>query len=123
MKELRTARAPAPTGAYSQGIVAGDFVFVAGQAGKDPLTGLLDSDDIEGQTAQTLSNIAAILETAGLGLSDIVKATVHLADMSLFPRFDATYRRFFAEPLPVRTTVGSVMAGILVEIDGVAFSR
>jgi enamine deaminase RidA (YjgF/YER057c/UK114 family) len=79
-------------------------------------------ETIEEQTAQTLENIRAILESAGLGMEDVVKATVHLADLSLFARFNEAYTRFFPDPKPVRTTVGSTLYGILVEIDVVAYA-
>ena len=77
---------------------------------------------IEEQTTQTLQNLQAILEAAGLGLKDVVKTTVHLSDLSLFSRFNDVYSRFFPDPKPVRTTVGSQLLGILVEIDVVAYA-
>lgn len=120
MKELvMTDRAPAPAGPYSQGIRVGDSVYVAGQGGFDPSTGRLGAT-IEEQTEQTLRNIDSILEAAGSSLADCVKATVHLSDLSLFDRFNAVYERLVPEPRPVRTTVGSDLIGIDVEIDVVA---
>ena len=72
------------------------------------------------QTRQVLRNIQAVLAERGLTLDDCVKTTVHLADLAEFAEFNEAYREFFSEPYPVRTTVGSQLAQILVEIDVVA---
>lgn len=116
---VRTADAPQPAGPYSQGIVAGGFLFTAGFGPQDPVTGALPEGVAE-QTRQVLRNVAAVLAERGLTLDDVVKSTVHLADLADFAEFNAAYREFFSEPYPVRTTVGSQLAGILVEIDVVA---
>jgi 2-iminobutanoate/2-iminopropanoate deaminase len=121
-QKIQTNNAPAPGGAYSQALRVGDFVFTAGIVPLHPSTKEVVGESIEEQTAQTLENIKAILETAGLGMEDVVKTTVHLSDLSLFSRFNETYARFFPDPKPVRTTVGSNLLGILVEIDVVAYS-
>lgn len=123
-KELiRTDAAPAPfQGApYSQGLRAGDFVFVAGQGPFDPATGQVVGDTIEEQTARVLENVKAILEAAGATMADVVKSTVHLSDLGLFPGYNEAYARYFPDPKPVRTTVGSALLGIMVEIDVVAY--
>ncbi|HUH97791.1 MAG TPA: Rid family hydrolase, partial [Anaerolineales bacterium] len=87
-----------------------------------PATRQVVGATIEDQTIQTLQNLQAILEAAGLGMQDVVKTTVHLSDLNLFPRFNEVYSRFFPDPKPVRTTVGSHLLGILVEIDLVAYA-
>ena len=120
IQQIETSAAPAPAGAYSQGVRAGDFVYVAGQGGIDPNTGAVP-DGIEAQTAQAIDNIRAVLEAAGATLGDVVKVTAHLADVADFAAYDAVYRGMFAEPRPVRTTVGSTLIGIAVEIDAVAY--
>jgi 2-iminobutanoate/2-iminopropanoate deaminase len=120
--QIQTPNAPAPGGAYSQALRVGDFVYTAGMGPVHPSTKQIVGETIEEQTAQTLENIKAILEAAGLGMGDVVKTTVHLSDLSLFPRFNETYARFFPDPKPVRTTVGSILPGILVEIDVVAYA-
>jgi len=120
-QQILTTNAPAPGGAYSQALRVGDFVFTAGMGPWHPVTKQVIGETIEEQTAQTLENIRAILESAGLGMEDVVKATVHLADLSLFARFNEAYTHFFPDPKPVRTTVGSTLFGILVEIDVVAY--
>jgi len=119
-ESIRTESAPAPVGPYSQGIVAGGFVYTAGFGPQDPGTGAVP-DGVEEQTRQVLRNVSAVLETHGLTLNDVVKSTVHLQNLDRdFAGFNSAYREFFAEPYPVRTTVGSTLAGILVEIDVVA---
>jgi len=118
---ILTGDAPRPVGAYSQGLVVGNLVFVAGQGPLDPVTGNPVGSTIEEQTEAVLRNVGAILAAAGATLDDVVKSTVHLADLSLFGRFDSTYARFFSDPKPVRTTVGSALDGILVEIDVIAY--
>ena len=78
-------------------------------------------DTIEEQTARVLENVKAVLEAAGASMADVVKSTVHLSDVAHFSRFDAVYATYFPEPRPVRTTVGSQLKGILVEIDVIAY--
>ncbi len=122
--EIRTAAAPVPGGAYSQAIEVGDLVFTAGMGPIDPATGAVVGEDIAEQTEQVLRNLAAILAAAGLELPDVVKATVHLRHLERdFAGYDQVYRRYFSPPYPVRTTVGSDLLGILVEIDVVAHRR
>ncbi len=120
-QQIQTDKAPSPAGPYSQGLRVGDFVFVAGQGPTNPATGQRAGDTIEEQTRQTLENIKAILEASGASMADVVKSTVHLSDMSLFSRFNEVYATYFPDPKPVRTTVGSQLPGILVEIDVIAY--
>lgn len=120
-QEIRTDEAAAPGGAYSQGLRAGDFVYVSGQGPIDPATGEIVGETIEEQTERTLENVQAILAAAGASMADVVKSTVHLSDLSLFPRYNEVYARYFPDPKPVRTTVGSDLLGIMVEIDVVAY--
>ena len=123
MKEaIWTEHSPAPIGPYSQGIRSGDYVFVAGQGPMDQATGTVP-DGIEAQTHQVLRNIRGILEAAGGSLDDVVKVTAHLADVSAFGAFNRVYAEYFRPPYPVRTTVGSQLPGILVEIDVIAEVR
>ena len=122
---IHTDKAGPPLGAYSQGIRAGDFVYVSGCGPIDPTTGEIKGETIEEQTEVTISNIEAILEAGGATLADVVKSTVHLADELQFDRFNGVYAGRFPEPRPVRTTVGSGMRqapGMLVEIDVVAYT-
>ncbi|MEU9888705.1 Rid family detoxifying hydrolase [Sphaerisporangium sp. NPDC051011] len=120
---VSTAAAPEPAGAYSQGIVVGDFLFTSGIFGLDPETGRLP-ESVEDQTRQTLLNIEAVLAARGLSLADVVKATVHLQDVNGdFDAFNRVYESMFEAPYPVRTTVGSDLRNLLVEIDVVARLR
>ena len=119
---IQTDKAPIPKFPYSQGLRVGDFIFTAGQGPVDPATGKIVGDTIEEQTRQTLENIKAILEAAGATMDDVVKVTVHLADLNDFQRFNQVYATYFTDPRPVRTTVGSqLLMNILVEIDAVAY--
>ncbi len=112
---------PAPAGPFSPALKVGEWLFFSGQGGFDPKTGRLVGSTIEEQTEQTLRNISALLDTAGCTLRDVVSCLVHLSDLSLFSRFNATYAKHFQEPRPVRTTVGaSLVLGMLVEITVVA---
>jgi len=122
---IQSKRGAPPQGAYSQGWRAGNFIFVTGTGPIDPATGKLSGDTIEQQTELTIDNISAILEADGASLSDVVKATVHLSDTSLFARYNAVYARRFSNPYPVRTTVGSDLGhspGMLIEIDCIAYT-
>lgn len=122
-RAVTTAGAPAPIGGYSQGIAAGPYLFTSGFGPQDPATGAL-GDTVEEQTRQVLANVGALLAADGLTLDDVVKATVHLQDVHRdFAGFDRVYREHFSDPRPVRTTVGSELMGILVEIDVVALRR
>ena len=120
-QRISTTIGAQPVGAYSQGLRAGDFVFVSGQGPLDPKTGKVVGDNIEEQTARVLENIKAILEAGGAGMADVVKVSAHLTDMSLFERYNRVYASYFPDPKPTRTTVGSQLPGILVEIDAIAY--
>lgn len=116
--------APKPLGPYSPGLLVGNLVFVAGQGPLDPKTGATVGDTIAEQTRQVLTNIRSILEAAGASMDEVVKSTVHLANLEDFAAFNAVYREFFSEPYPVRTTVGSALLDdILVEIDVIAVKK
>jgi 2-iminobutanoate/2-iminopropanoate deaminase len=123
-RQVSTEAAARPGGAYSQGIAAGGFLYTAGFGPQDPATGQVVAGGVAEQTHQVLRNIEALLATEGLDLSDVVKATVHLHELDRdFPAFNEAYASHFQPPYPVRTTVGSRLLGILVEIDVVAAYR
>ncbi len=117
--EIKTDKAPLPIGPFSQGVKIGSRIYVAGQGPLQAASGVMP-EGIAAQTTQVLENIRAILEAGGASLDDVVKTTVHLADLSLFKEFNAVYATYFQPPYPVRTTVASGLLGILVEIDAVA---
>lgn len=118
-KEVHSDQAPTPAGPYSQAMAAGQLVFVSGQRPVDPITGAL-AVGVEAQSEQVLKNVAAILEAAGSSMGDVVKVTAHLADLGDFAIFNDVYTRYFSPPFPARTTVGSQLRGILVEVDVIA---
>jgi 2-iminobutanoate/2-iminopropanoate deaminase len=114
---------PAPAGPYSHVIDAGNIVWTAGFGPQDPATGEIP-EGITAQTEQVLDNVAGALRAVGLELSDVVKSTVHLQHLDRdFAAYNEVYARRFTPPYPVRTTVGSTLAGILVEVDVVAVRR
>ena len=120
-KALATTAAPGAIGPYSQAIDAGSFVFVSGQIPVDPATGNVP-DGISAQAAQSLKNLAAILDAAGLSTANVVKTTVFLADMGDFAAMNAEYAKAFAEPFPARSAVAvrELPKGVLVEIEAIA---
>ena len=120
-QQISTTAGASPMGAYSQGLRAGDFIFVSGQGPIDPATGKIAGDTIEEQTARTLDNLKAILEAGGATMADVVKVTAHLTDLANFAAYNKVYAAYFPDPKPVRTTVGSQLLGMLVEIDAIAY--
>jgi 2-iminobutanoate/2-iminopropanoate deaminase len=122
MKVISTKKAPAAIGPYSQAIQVGNLVYTSGQIPIDPATGTFIEGGIKEQTRQSLSNVRAILEEAGLSMANVVKTTVFIADMADFADMNAVYAEFFAEPYPARSAVAvkSLPKGALVEIEVVA---
>ncbi len=119
---VRSDRAPAPLGPYSQAIRLGQFVFAAGQLGLDPATGQLAGEDVTTQTRQALTNLEAVLTAAGSSLRQAVKTTVFLADLAEFKAMNDVYAQFFGERPPARSTVQvGLPRGARVEIEVIAF--
>lgn len=119
-KVVKTPKAPRPSGVYSQGIVSGDFVFVAGQGSINPDDNQLELGDIRSETRRVLKNIRAILEAAGSSLRGVVRVGVFLADLKDFEGMNEVFQEFFPENPPARTTVGCALPEIKVEIDCIA---
>ncbi len=119
-KAVSSPRLPAVFGPYSTAVVAGDTMYLSGQAGYDVNQKLVGEGDIEKQTQTALENIRILLEENGFHMDDIVRSTVYLADMSLWPAFNTVYQTFFEEPYPSRTCVGCQLNGFLVEIECIA---
>ena len=114
---ITTDHAPRPAGSYSQGVVANGFLYTAGFGPQHPETGAA-AESVGDQTRQVLANVRAVVEEAGASLDDVVKVTTHLEHLKRdFAEYDAAYQEFFSTPFPVRTTVGSDLMNILVEID------
>jgi 2-iminobutanoate/2-iminopropanoate deaminase len=121
-KPVSSPQLPTPAGPYSPGIVAGNFVFVSGQAGRHPDTGALP-DGVEAQTEQALRNVESILQAAGSSLSHVVRCGVFLVDIAEFPKMNGVYARVFGGHRPARTTVevsDLPGGGLRVEIDAIA---
>jgi len=117
-----TPSAPGAMGPYSVVTEANGFVFVSGQVAVDPLTRERSPEDVEVQTTQVMSNIAAILGDLELEIADIVKTTIFLADIGDFPKVNAVYAGFVGDEPPARSTVqvGALPGGFLVEIEVMA---
>jgi len=125
MSELRTISvedAPKAIGPYSQGIVAGGFLFTAGQVHLDPATMKLVRGTIAEETNRVFDNLAAVLAGAGCGFSDVVKTTVFMTDLASFAEMNGAYAARFGDHRPARSTVqvGALPGGGRVEIELVA---
>ena len=119
---ILTNKAPKPLGPYSQAIVEGDFIFIAGQGCTNPETGKLERGDVRSETKRTFENVRAILEAAGSSLEYVVKCNVYLRDINDFAAMNEVYETFFSAPFPARTTIqaGALPGGIAVEIECIA---
>lgn len=119
---ILTENAPAPIGPYSQAVSVGDLLFLSGQIPLDPTTGELVDTDIETATERVLENIRAVLTAEGLTFSHVVKTTVFMRDLNLFPRMNAVYAKAFPENPPARSTVqaAALPKGVSVEIEVIA---
>ena len=119
---ILTEKAPKPIGPYSQGIIEGDFVFVAGQGPINPRTGSLELGDVRAETRRVFENLRAILQAAGSSLDHVVKCNVYLRDINDFAAMNEVYATYFTAPFPARTTIqaGALPGGIAVEIECIA---
>lgn len=122
LSAIATPKAPGAIGPYSQAIRTGGFVYTSGQLPIDPATGTFPEGGIEAQTRQSLTNVQAILEAAGLSMKNVVKTTVFLTDMSDFAAMNAVYATFFEAPFPARSAVAvkTLPKNALIEIEVVA---
>ena len=118
LSTVKTDKAPAAIGPYSQAVVAAPFVFVSGQLGMNPATGDLVGDDLESQAHQALENLRQILTAAGSGLEQVTAVEVFLTDMGRFADFNAIYARYFSARPPARAVieVSALPKGACVEI-------
>jgi len=121
-KHVDSAEAPKPIGPYSQGVVAGGFMFVSGQIPLDPRTNELVEGGIEAQTEQVLKNLMAVLKEAKMGPENVVKTTVFLSDLKDFAKMNEVYARYLGKEPPARSTIqaAGLPRGAKVEIDVVA---
>lgn len=121
MEVISTKNAPAAIGPYSQALDMGCMVFVSGQIPVDPATGAM-AEDVRAQAAQSLTNIKSILAEAGVGMGDVIKTTVFLADLGDFAAVNEVYASFFSEPYPARSCVqvAAIPKGAKLEIECIA---
>jgi 2-iminobutanoate/2-iminopropanoate deaminase len=122
MKIVETPRAPLPAGHYSQAVVYGGLVFVAGQLPFDVAHPGRPAGDVEEQTERALRNVEAILESVGSSLDRLLSVTVYVTDISLWPRVNAAYARILGAHRPARAVVPvkELHHGYLVEVQAVA---
>ena len=120
-KTIAAPNAPAAVGPYCHAKLAGGTLYTSGQLGLIPATGEL-AQGVEAQAAQDLDNLKAVLEAAGMGLEDVVKTTVFLADMNDFAAINAVYAKYFPGEAPARSCVqvAALPKGGLFEIEAVA---
>jgi 2-iminobutanoate/2-iminopropanoate deaminase len=125
VEQVKTDKAPAAIGPYSQAVISGGFLFSAGQIALDPANGQIVEGGITAQTERVMANLSAVLSAANLGWSDVVKTTVYLHDMADFPKVNEIYGNLLGEARPARSTVqvSALPRGALVEIDVVAALR
>ena len=121
-KVISTSKAPSAIGPYNQAVKVGNLVYTSGQIPINPATGVFVEGGIKEQTRQSLLNVKAILEEAGLTMGDVIKTTVFMADMNDFADMNAVYAEFFPESYPARSAVAvkTLPKGALVEIEVVA---
>jgi 2-iminobutanoate/2-iminopropanoate deaminase len=120
LRQIHTGEAPAPSGGYSQALVAGDFVFLSGQGPFDA-GGAVVGESVADQLRQAVANLDAVAREAGSSLDRFVRVGVYMNDLDQFDEMDRAYREIFREPRPARTTIQTALTGFLIEVDAVAF--
>lgn len=122
MKKIGTDKAPAAIGPYSQAIVAGDFLYASGQIPINPATGNVEAEGIAAQAEQSMKNVGAVLEAAGVTYDDVVKTTCFLAEIADFAAFNEVYAKYFTKN-PARSCVAvkDLPKGVLCEVEVIAF--
>ena len=121
---IKTEKAPKAIGIYSQGIETKDFIFTSGQIPLDCNGGLI-KDDFKSESIQVIKNIKSILEESGSELSDIVKITVYLTDLSLFSELNEVFKQFFTDDPPARSAVEvkGLPMGARIEMEAIALKK
>ncbi|MEO7501931.1 MAG: RidA family protein [Gemmatimonadaceae bacterium] len=122
LKHVKTDKAPAAIGAYSQAVIANGFLYSAGQLALDPASGEMVKGDIVAQTERVMENLQNILASAGAVWNDVVKVTVYLQDLAHFPTVNEIYARWIGDARPARSTVqvAALPRGALIEVDLIA---
>ncbi|MDR0948851.1 MAG: RidA family protein [Lachnospiraceae bacterium] len=124
MQRIETTEAPGAIGPYSQAVIAGDFLFTSGQIALDPVSQQIVSDDLAQQAEQVMKNLGAILRSANLDFTNVVKTTCFLADMADFGRFNEIYAKYFTEK-PARSCVAvkTLPKNVLCEVEVIAYRK
>ncbi len=122
MKSIKTDKAPAPIGPYSQAIESNGLIFTSGQIAIDPGTNNLIDGDVVAQAKQVFENLKAVLEAAGSSLNHVVKATIYLKNMNDFSQVNEIYAQYFGQAVPARSTVevARLPKDVLIEVDCIA---
>jgi len=121
MEKVYTKNAPDAIGPYSQAMVVGNIVFTSGQIAINPKNGLVESDNIEGQTEQVCKNLCAVLEAVGTSAEHVIKTTCFLADMNDFAKFNEVYGKYFvSKPARSCVAVKQLPKNVLVEVEAIA---
>lgn len=125
LKKISTEKAPAAIGPYSQGIIAGDFLFASGQIPIIPETGAIAQGDIKVQAKQVMKNIGALLKEAGVSYENVVKTSCFLDDMNDFAAFNEVYADYFKETPPARSCVAvkTLPKNVLCEVEVIAYLK
>jgi 2-iminobutanoate/2-iminopropanoate deaminase len=120
-KQVNTSSAPAAIGPYSQGVIAGNLLFVSGQIPLNPSDGSLVSDSLESQANQVFQNLRAIIQEAGTSFEHVLKLTIYLTDLENFAAVNKVMESYFHEPYPARATVevSRLPKDVEVEIDAI----
>ncbi len=120
-KQVNTSSAPAAIGPYSQGVIAGNLLFVSGQIPLNPLDGSMVSDSLESQANQVFQNLSAIIQEAGTSFEHVLKLTIYLTDLENFAAVNKVMGNYFNEPYPARATVevSRLPKDVDVEIDAI----
>ncbi|MEM1685040.1 MAG: RidA family protein [Nanopusillaceae archaeon] len=123
VRVVYTPNAPKPIGPYSQGVIAGCFLYVSGQIPIDPATGAMVEGDFKVKVRRVLDNIKAIIEASGASLRDIVKVTVYLRDIRLFQEFNEVYSQYFPADPPARVVIeaSNLPRGADLEVEAIAY--
>jgi 2-iminobutanoate/2-iminopropanoate deaminase len=120
-KQVNTSSAPAAIGPYSQGVIAGNLLFVSGQIPINPADGSLVSDSLESQANQVFENLRAIIQEAGTSFEHVLKLTIYLTDLENFAAVNKVIENYFSQPYPARATVevSRLPKDVEVEIDAI----
>ena len=117
-KAIKTNNAPNPVGPYSQAIMMGNTLYLAGQIAINPENGEMITDNIESEARQVMDNLQAVLQEAGMGMEDVVKTTIYMTDLNNFGKVNEIYGSYFGDMPPARVTIGvaSLPKGANLEI-------